>query len=824
MVRFVLPSLLVLAVGGAAAQPPAQPSAEQKLVADVNRAIDKGVQYLRVNRDRENMWDGYVLDLVADMRGGATGLATLALLNCGLKADDKDVSAALEYLRNLDPKRTYVVALVTMALAEARQAQDIPRIQKNVKWLLDTARRDNTKALIGWAYPRDPSERPDASNTQYALLGLYAGKQAGATIPDGMWKEIQAFYLKAQVSEARTDTGWWRYLEPADGGTSASFTMTAAGVSGLVIAGIGLDANDHQFDPTTGVAANCGRYPSNEPIRRGLNWLGKNFAFEGATESKSAFYNTYGIERVGRLSGQRFLGAIDWYRKGCEWLVEAQNRDGYWSRGVKGQITIDGIQTVGTSFALLFLSKGRSPVLISKLAYGDHKRDGGALKEIDAIPGVTGWNRKHNDARHLTEFAGRELFKGMPLGWQVYDPRRVDLPKAQDVLDEVGVLTQSPILYLNGHAAPRLTALQKELFKKYVEEGGFVVAEACCGSPEFAAGFRELVAELFPNSDLKPLPPEHAVWRAHFAVPPNEFKKLEGMTRGCRTVLVFSPEPLAGYWEEAKYMPAAGAREAKSRGEQAFRLGANVVAYATGMEPPKQRLTTRKIEGNAGEGKAPPKGFLKPAQLKLDGETPPAPAAMRNLMGYVRDVARLDVVLGMQEVNPSADELSNYKFLYMHGKKAFDWHPTEIDNVKLNLQMRGLLLADACCGSEKFDTAFRAMIEKMFAAEKLKLVPIPTDDPLYSEKLNGGVAIKTVKRREKAAVAAAGNDGGFEELPPKLEGVKLDGRWVVIYSQYDIGCALENHKSTDCLGHNPESAKRLAAAAVLYSLKRGIEK
>ena len=86
------------------------------------------------------------------------------------------------------------------------------------------------------------------------------------------------------------------------------------------------------------------------------------------------------------------------------------------------------------------------------------------------------------------------------------------------------------------------------------------------------------------------------------------------------------------------------------------------------------------------------------------------------------------------------------------------------------------------------------------------------------------MAIKTVKRREKAAAAAAGNDGGFEELPPKLEGVKLDGRWVVIYSQYDIGCALENHKSTDCLGHNPESAKRLAAAAVLYSLKRGIEK
>jgi hypothetical protein len=111
----------------------------------------------------------------------------------------------------------------------------------------------------------------------------------------------------------------------------------------------------------------------------------------------------------------------------------------------------------------------------------------------------------------------------------------------------------------------------------------------------------------------------------------------------------------------------------------------------------------------------------------------------------------------------------------------------------------------------------------MFAAEKLKLEPIPTDDPLLSAKLNGGVAIKTVKRREKVAAAAGGNEGGYEDLPPKLEGIKLDGRWVVVYSKYDLGCALENHQSTDCLGHTPESAKRLAAAAVLYSLKRGVD-
>ena len=48
----------------------------------------------------------------------------------------------------------------------------------------------------------------------------------------------------------------------------------------------------------------------------------------------------------------------------------------------------------------------------------------------------------------------------------------------------------------------------------------------------------------------------------------------------------------------------------------------------------------------------------------------------------------------------------------------------------------------------------------------------------------------------------------------------IDGRWAIIYSKYDVGCSLEGHKSTDCLGHSKESALQLAGAAVLYSLKR----
>jgi hypothetical protein len=69
-------------------------------------------------------------------------------------------------------------------------------------------------------------------------------------------------------------------------------------------------------------------------------------------------------------------------------------------------------------------------------------------------------------------------------------------------------------------------------------------------------------------------------------------------------------------------------------------------------------------------------------------------------------------------------------------------------------------------------------------------------------------------------------DGGkgvskdYQSLPPALEGVKYKGRWVVIYSKADIGCALEKHASSECLSHEHASALKLARAALLYSLKR----
>ena len=801
------------------AQPPvAKP--EEELVDKVRKTIERGVKALEKQQTKAGNWEGPAFNLLADMDGGVTSLVTLALLNCGVKAEEQSVSRALQYLRTVPPKKTYVVGLQNMVFAEARQARDAPQIQKNIDWIIatgigwkvDAQGRVTGGKLRGWSYPGN--DIADNSNTQYALLGLYSGKQAGARVDDSVWNAIREFFTRTQTKSGAS--GYWKYYVGSDLDTEPSFTMTVAGVCGLIIAGMGLDLSEQNLNPETGVAANCGAYSENAAVARGMNWVGGKLNYD---QSKWIFYNIYGVERLGRLSGQRFIGRYDWYREGCEYLVRIQDQDGTITRG-KG---FDSSPTIATAFALLFLSKGRTPVLVSKLAWGNFQdREDNFVELPNGGDGIVNWNRKHSDTRHMVEFASRELFKGVPLSWQVYDVRRrTNLTSKDEILAEVGILLQSPVLYINGHGKLIVTDVQKEILKTYIEEGGFIFGEACCGDPIFAESFRTLMKELFPATPLRRLPPEHAVWTAHFKdVRPAQFPDLEGMEKGCRTVMVFSPNPLAGYWEERRFMGEAG-KPATNKGVQSFHLAGNVIAYATGMELPKPKLTRRDLQAG-GKELNPPRGAFQAAQLRTPGEAEAAPAAMRNLMLHLRNNVRLEVALDKQTLDAGDDNLFKYKFMYLHGRKPLDFTDLQIETVRSNLQTGGLLFADAGCNGvtrwKEFDASFRATVKKLFPDSELTVIP-PLDD-FYSEKVNGkDRSLTSIRcRRESADGAAA--EAEFRPYAPYLEGIKIDGRWAVIYSKYDVGCALEGHKSSDCLGHDRESALKIGSAVVLYALKR----
>src|SRR5439155_3508934 len=158
----------------------------------------------------------------------------------------------LKYLRGIPPTGTYVVGLQTMVFAEAREPQDKVRIEQNAKWLVEAASRQNGR-FIGWSYGMAFKGGSDNSNTQYALLGLHAAKQAGIKIDDKTWEEIRDYYRASQSKTA----GSWGYT-PFD--QSARLTMTMAGLCGLYIAGAELTHGKQGLNQQTCVAARCGKY------------------------------------------------------------------------------------------------------------------------------------------------------------------------------------------------------------------------------------------------------------------------------------------------------------------------------------------------------------------------------------------------------------------------------------------------------------------------------------------------------------------------------------------------------------------------------------
>src|SRR5262249_26791725 len=191
-------------------------------------------------------------------------------------------------------------------------------------------------------------------------------------------------------------------------------------------------------------------------------------------------------------------------------------------------------------------------------------------------------------------------------------------------------------------------------------------------------------------------------------------------------------------------------------------------------------------------------------------------------MAYLRERAGIDVTLKTEERPLQSDTKSiiDYKFVYMHGRKDFmrehNYSDEDLKPLRFSLENGGLLFADACCGKKAFDEGFRKFVARLLPKHKLE--PINPQEELkegglFSAGLNGeALTERTIRCRVEPK-------SEFRPMAPALEGVKVNGRWAVIYSRYDIGCALERATSSDCLGYDPESAQRIAGAAVLYTLR-----
>lgn len=786
----------------------------------VLRAIEGGVDYLCSTQNLNGSWEGF-----PGYEPGGTALVLLALLSSGVTPDNPIITKGMEYLRRFPNQseqwQTYPISLQTMVLCQAGTTQeDRALVERNVKWLVDRQFRTNNAYRGGWSYTGDvpESSRTDNSNSQFATLALYEARRIGVPIPDETWALLREYWIRMQNSD-----GSWGYkagtaarrAESAQskeltGSGSGTGSMTCAGIAALAIAG---DVENMGAARIDGEQTRCCQPTEGDiaaRIDRGLSWLGKHFSVRNnpGTDIGSdswLFYYLYGVERVGRLTSNRFIGQSDWYREGADFLLRKKGMlNKYWKAGTD----LERVNAISTAFALLFLSKGRWPVLISKLRY-----------EAPEQPEGDAWNLHPNDLAHLTEFIERRWKRN--LIYQVIDSSKAT----------VDDYIQTPVLYLSGCVSPlpedpderkRLV----ENLRGYLEQGGFILAEALDGDTTFRSGFFDLIANIFPDEPqggLHLLPSDHPIWNQETTISPELVRPLYGVDFGCRTSVIFIADPtpspksvgevrssVSCLWELGQRSDRQLPEKINAEVTAAFGLGENILAYATGRDLRFKEDVPDRVPLDTETGSA---SGLFVGILDHGGGSRCAPRAIPNLMKQLTADFGIPAETDVGRVRASSDDLYRYPILFLHGRGALNFTEEQITRLRLYFDRGGFLFANAICASHAFDQSLRTEIKRIFP--DIPLEKIPADDPLYTG-VCGGFDIKTLDVHLPTGQKKE-NLNQVSKRAPELEGIKKDGRWILVLSPYDVSCALEGHASAECTGYTKQSALRLSINIVLYA-------
>lgn len=742
--------------------------------AKVNRAIDRGITYLRKSQNERGDWDEYPGHVC-----GLSSLCTLALLNAGVSRDDPAIKRAMNYLRATVADDTYSVALQTLVYCQYGSASDLPRIRNNVTLLTDSQHENGV-----WGYGGKRQSSGDPSNSQFALLALGAAQDRGVEVEPRVFERAIRYWENIQQSN-----GGWAYFNNAPSGS-----MTCAGIASLIIAHGRL--GDSSSSVKDGRIQCCGNQDiDDDPIERGLAWLSRQFSVSRNPGGSDAtyFYYLYAVERTGRLSGRRFFGGHDWYREGAERLIAQQDEfQGFFQGGDWEQ------PNVATSFALLFLSKGKRQVVIGQL-----QRD-----KVDQSE----WQPHPDALRQLVRHVERSW--GRDLTWQT-----VQLADA-GLVD----LLQTPVLVISGKDTLSLSDEKSELLKDYVDQGGTIIFDASgdsgCGN---AANFQNSVANLcaawYPTAPLERLPTSHPVWNAERAVDidamPNGFW-VYGVQACCRTAVFYVPQTLTCRWELGDQLFHRGEAENPVRRQidHSIRIGQNIIAYATGREL-KDKLD-QQIVLQSDSLDTTERGATRIAMLDVGAGGEDARRALPNASTIIRNQTQVAISVTDTSVGFDEEDLAEVSVLWVHGRREFVLTPAQRDSLRQFIDRGGVILGTAICGDESFTRSFRSEFAKVL--DQIPMESMPSDHPMLTTQYYGyDLRSVTVRRISRGA---GGQQVRRQTSPPILEFAEVDDVVAVVFSPLDLSCALESQNSVQCPGYGTEDAAKIVTNVVQMALNQ----
>lgn len=274
--------------------------------------------------------------------------------------------------------RTRSQALEKLEVPSALQGLTVFQSASRLAWQEPEAGPENQ----GQSQSRVSLDGPtDNSNTQFALLGLWASRRHGVPTEPALELAVDRFERFHLFPY-----GFWKYDMSRELSPTSRKSMTCAGLIGLAI-GRGLKL------PTPGLPS---RSDKDIHVLRGLAALSRQIGKPRGTMQKHVdledFYFLWSLERVGVLFDLSDIGGKDWYRWGAEGLVTNQKKGGWWPDplAVKRSATKREYKaTLCTSFALLFLKRS-NPMkdLTTKLPFTEKELNQGiaTLRLSDKYP------------------------------------------------------------------------------------------------------------------------------------------------------------------------------------------------------------------------------------------------------------------------------------------------------------------------------------------------------------------------------------------------------------------------------------------------------
>ncbi len=198
----------------------------------------------------------------------------------------------------------------------------------------------------------------DASNSQYAALGIRACLSGLVVVPKESITSAEAYWEKLQQSDGGFGYGTGPNRDISEGKPYGSMTAGAIGALGIY-----KYYRNRVWKDTVDI--------KNAPsIVKGVAWMGQNLSYQKnpfAGFEAWKYYWFYAVERAGRILETESFGAREWYPEGAEAILGLQKPDGSFAAevwklppqamGSIKDIACPGV-TMETCFSILFLRRG----------------------------------------------------------------------------------------------------------------------------------------------------------------------------------------------------------------------------------------------------------------------------------------------------------------------------------------------------------------------------------------------------------------------------------------------------------------------------------